>query len=127
MATRRLPLARTGLATALVAWAVLPSDVAEEPPVTAPACGEVEAPAWVVDVRDTPEGRLMLGKELVVPEKPLKGQRRAPCPGGYTTINGGCWIRADHQPPCHDTFWRSGQGCYLPLMGATPGTSIGLE
>jgi hypothetical protein len=117
MDLRRLPLARVGLAVALLAWAFLPAP--RGAPVTPPPEG-AEAPTWVVDIRDTPEGRLLLGRELLVPDKPLKGQATPPCPDGYAALGGGCWVKTDRSPPCPVTMWRSGTGCYLPLLAKAP-------
>jgi hypothetical protein len=54
-----------------------------------------------------------------VPEDPLPGQRRPPCPRNVEiAINGGCWYKVDIKPPCGDYYeWQS--ACYLPVMGRT--------
>lgn len=83
------------------------------------------APVWVVDVQDTPEGRALLGKELVVPSVPLEGQAKPPCPDGYVVLGGGCWVKTDKTAPCPSTMWRSGTACYLPLKKSSTNTSIG--
>lgn len=79
-------------------------------------------------MRDTPQGRLLAGKSLEVPAAPLQGQVKGPkCPPGYVVISGGCWVRSEHKPPCPETFWRSGDGCYLPLMAGKYGSNVGAE
>jgi hypothetical protein len=53
-----------------------------------------------------------------VPENPLPGQRRPPCPRNVevVVINGGCWYKVNIKPPCSDYYeWQS--ACYLPIMG----------
>jgi hypothetical protein len=55
-----------------------------------------------------------------VPDKPLPGQRRPPCPRNVEVviINGGCWYKVNIKPPCSDYYeWQS--ACYLPIMGPT--------
>ncbi|HVG63038.1 MAG TPA: serine/threonine-protein kinase [Hyalangium sp.] len=55
-----------------------------------------------------------------VPDQPLPGQRRSPCPRNVeVVIKGGCWKhQPDIRPPCGDYYeWQS--ACYLPIMGQT--------
>ncbi|MDY7226666.1 serine/threonine protein kinase [Hyalangium rubrum] len=56
---------------------------------------------------------------LPVPEKPFKGQRRAPrChPSVEVNINGGCWIEAPNvKPPCGDEIYEWKGRCYVPTL-----------
>lgn len=121
MAPRPLPFARTGILCALAAWVA----VSRHRPVQAPP-SPVEpvlvAPAWAVDVASTPEGAAFLGRRLVLPSEPLKGQQRPPCPPAYDAINGGCWMKAEAKPrpACPDTLWEHDGGCYLPLLATIP-------
>jgi serine/threonine protein kinase len=63
----------------------------------------------------TSEGRLTRG----VPDKPLPGQKRAPCDEqrGIITINGGCWMPQEGmKPPCQkDEYLHEGR-CYFPIL-----------
>lgn len=123
--SRPLPLARVGVVAALAAWLVLSLRPVRTVPFPPPPPSPPVAPAWVVDIRDTPEGRALMGKELVVPSAPLSGQVKPPCPDGYVALGGGCWVKTDRTAPCPVTMWRSGQGCYLPMMKAAANTSMG--
>ncbi|MBN1207630.1 MAG: serine/threonine protein kinase [Myxococcaceae bacterium] len=52
-----------------------------------------------------------------MPEKPLDGQRRAPCAPGQVNINGGCWKRpANSVPPCGEDEYEWKNTCYLPIL-----------
>jgi serine/threonine protein kinase len=52
-----------------------------------------------------------------MPEKPLDGQRRAPCAPGQVNINGGCWKRqANSAPPCGEDEYEWKNSCYLPII-----------
>jgi predicted Ser/Thr protein kinase len=105
--------------------------------------GHTQEVAWVEaqDAEEAPDGGTKgLGEEVLstqvdsqempvpsssaitkqVPEQPLLGQRRPPCPRNVEiSINGGCWkLQPDVEPPCGDYYeWQS--ACYLPVMGRT--------
>lgn len=122
MAPRPLPLARTGILCALAAWVAVSRHVPPKRTPTLPTPEALAAPAWAVDVASTPEGAAFMGRRLVIPSEPLKGQQRPPCPPAYATINGGCWMKAEAKPrpACPDTLWEHDGGCYLPLLAVQP-------
>lgn len=130
----RPPIARAALVLALLSCTMLmrthqPKPVPPPPPPPPiPVPQEVIAPAWAVDVRDTPEGKAFSGKRLEVPGEPLKGQKKPPCEASYVALNGGCWVRveAKPKPDCPSPFWRHRDSCYLPVQArADVPTSLG--
>jgi hypothetical protein len=55
----------------------------------------------------------------LVPETPLKDQRRAPrcVPDVEVTINGGCWVEVPAtKPPCRDPHYEWQGSCYIPSL-----------
>ncbi|MDY7230630.1 serine/threonine-protein kinase [Hyalangium rubrum] len=55
---------------------------------------------------------------LDMPDRPMKGQKRAPCDAReFVEINGGCWVRTnDHKPPCLKDWYEWRGSCYWPIM-----------
>jgi hypothetical protein len=97
-----------------VAW-VEAQDAAEAPDGGTKGLGE-EASSARVDSQEppVPSSRAIVQQ---VPQGPLPGQRRPPCPrSAEVVINGGCWRHmTDTDPPCGDYYeWRG--ACYLPVM-----------
>jgi hypothetical protein len=102
-----------------VAW-VEAEDTEQAPDGGTKGLGE-EVLSARVDSQETPVPSLSAITQ-VIPDKPLPGQRRAPCPhSAEVEINGGCWKRQpDIEPPCNrgDYYlWRG--ACYLPVMKRT--------
>jgi serine/threonine protein kinase len=61
-----------------------------------------------------------------IPDQPLPGQRRPPCPRSWqVVINGGCWkLLANSEPPCDHGEYEWQGGCYdAALERARPPTS----
>ncbi|MFL5344857.1 MAG: serine/threonine protein kinase [Hyalangium sp.] len=59
------------------------------------------------------------GSEL--PQTPLPGQQRPPCPGELE-IQGGCWMKQDARPPdCPDIAYEWRGGCYVPVLSKPRG------
>ncbi|WP_224245477.1 serine/threonine protein kinase [Hyalangium gracile] len=61
-----------------------------------------------------------------LPEKPIPGQRRAPCRGHeQVEINGGCWhLLTNTFPPCGEDAYEWKRACYYPILErAKPRTS----
>jgi serine/threonine protein kinase len=57
------------------------------------------------------------GISKVLPDKPLPGQRLAPCEQPEIEINGGCWVHwVDMYPPCGARFYVWKSKCYLPIL-----------
>jgi predicted Ser/Thr protein kinase len=112
------------------------------PPVAPPSMVQADAPA----IDDEPDaGTRGLGDDALttraetseipitleavstpIPDTPLPGQRRPPCPRRWQVeINGGCWkLLANSEPPCdHGEYEWQGQ-CYDPALDrARPPTS----
>lgn len=51
---------------------------------------------------------------LDIPQAPLPGQRRPPCPRSQTLVRGGCWIEIKASPPCEEGSYAWKDACYFP-------------
>jgi hypothetical protein len=47
---------------------------------------------------------------------PVAGQRKGPCRYSIEVeIEGACWIRTEHQPPCHVELYEHQRQCWAPV------------
>lgn len=56
-----------------------------------------------------------------MPDAPIKGQRKAPCPKEATVeIRGGCWVTLEAKPPCPISTAEHEGKCYMPVSEKRP-------
>jgi serine/threonine protein kinase len=103
----------------VLAEAEAPDDAAMAPDGGTRGLGD-DALTMRVDSQGVPTTSVAISLDM--PQQPLDGQRRPPCPrSGEVVIYGGCWKRlADiFQPPCGDDEYAWQGSCYAPVMERT--------
>ncbi|RKG99195.1 hypothetical protein D7X32_27085 [Corallococcus carmarthensis] len=66
---------------------------------------------------------LKVERRLVVPDKPLDGQKVPPCAKPEREVNGGCWLYLGDKPPCPPKTAEFKGGCYVAVP-APPGQAL---
>jgi hypothetical protein len=90
-----------------------------------PDAGEDIDGGGMVDVREEDKRELAMSGARTIPKEPDPKWARPPCPGGYATINGACWLMAANVPPCPVGTYEHAGRCYAPLQrGARVPSSV---
>ncbi|RKH13789.1 hypothetical protein D7X74_21315 [Corallococcus sp. CA047B] len=66
---------------------------------------------------------LKVERRIVVPDRPLDGQKVPPCARPEREVNGGCWLKLDEKIPCPPKTAEHKGGCYVAVP-APPGNAL---
>lgn len=108
--------AMASLAGAAVLLGSPPPEPAGEKHAPALAGAAIVEPFSFADLQD--DSPPVIGYPM--PDAPIKGQRKAPCPHPSVEIRGGCWVPLEYKPPCPISTAEHEGKCYMPVSEKKP-------